>query len=220
MQAERVTGDSRRSQLSCCGRRFELLHADSLTPLLRQGAADLIYAALPAYYDIFARASVPVRDVIGASLGVSGTTLASVRIAADVETGSAVGAVAGLPEDELARAQIADLQRLIKGAERTAATKAQEKLRAYSGTVPAVSGDGYYLARIAVVRDWRGTGLGDRLLEEFQRQGGGHTALSLHVHQNNNRAISFYRRHGYEVTSSGRAEFLYMRRPLLAASDG
>lgn len=58
-----------------------------------------------------------------------------------------------------------------------------------------------YLDQLAVRPDQRGSGLADMLVAEAQRLCP--DGLSLHVNQDNRRAVRFYARHGFETVSAG-----------------
>lgn len=60
-----------------------------------------------------------------------------------------------------------------------------------------------YLEIIAVAKDWRGSGLANRLLQwvEEKSRAWGLSIMALHVHRDNWAALKFYERNGYESTS-------------------
>ncbi len=69
-----------------------------------------------------------------------------------------------------------------------------------------IAADEAELANIAVISEWRERGLGSSLLQTFQREAAcrGARRLYLDVRLSNERAQSFYRRHGYEVVGRRR----------------
>ncbi|MBP2414664.1 GNAT superfamily N-acetyltransferase [Arthrobacter stackebrandtii] len=90
----------------------------------------------------------------------------------------------------------------VHGIQLAAVTGAGGWVGTMGGYVPD-SATGPLLVGVFVVPEWRGTGAGlaDALLEsveEWARAKDGR--LTLHVHEDNARAISFYERHGYAAT--------------------
>lgn len=76
------------------------------------------------------------------------------------------------------------------------------------GNVAPPDGDGgispMELRRIYVHPDWHGRGVGDVLLAESMRhaQAQGHDVVWLGTNELNDRAVAFYRKHGFEVVGS------------------
>lgn len=55
-----------------------------------------------------------------------------------------------------------------------------------------------YIAGIFVKKEFRGLGIGKELLNFVKEK---HTSLTLHVYQKNQRAMEFYKREGFFITS-------------------
>ena len=168
-------------------------------------AAVLVYSSLPAFYDVFASFGAPVHAVIARSFHVRGTSLQDATLALDARD-TVVGVVAHLDLSELTRASYADLQLLLRASDGEP-DQLRDALHSYSQKVPLIPGTGRYLARFAVSPSMRGSGLSHLLLDRFEDEGA--SAFYLHVHRDNKRAISFYRRRGYALTGPV-AEFRVM----------
>lgn len=65
--------------------------------------------------------------------------------------------------------------------------------------------DRAFVFSVYVAADFRGRGVADQLLDRIEgwAREEGHAALFLYVHQDNARAIGFYRRRGYRFTGDG-----------------
>jgi ribosomal protein S18 acetylase RimI-like enzyme len=185
---------------------FRLIDARACDDRCLAQAAALVYSSLPLYYDLFVSFGAPVQDILERSFRVRGTSVESavLALAANDEV---VGVVAGHDLSTLQRTSFADLQLLIGGVETSVRTPVREALRAYSQDVPPISGTGRYLARIAVAPSARGSGLGDLLLTHFEQSG---EHFYLHVHRDNERAISFYRRRDYQMALGPETAFRVM----------
>ncbi|MDF2181148.1 GNAT family N-acetyltransferase [Neptuniibacter sp. CAU 1671] len=81
--------------------------------------------------------------------------------------------------------------------------------KALDGYVPLPSQDAYYINNIAVDYNLRGQGLGKRLLQHTidKARRHGFSRIELDVTESNTAAISFYKKHGFDHTStSGTAD--------------
>jgi ribosomal protein S18 acetylase RimI-like enzyme len=77
--------------------------------------------------------------------------------------------------------------------------------------VPPVDERGLYLARFAVDESVRGTNLASDLLRRLIDEAGD-DGMSLHVRADNERAIAFYRKHGFAITDAGGTDYRVMER--------
>lgn len=168
----------------------------------RQQAAVLAAEAMPILYDPVGPPAVPM--------------LAAEFLLPDGELGQAVatvgeqvdGLVAAYPATDYADRQRNSLHHALGNLDRAGAGQLIAALRDLSGEVPSEGLDGDYIARFTVRSALRGSGTADRLMETFVVA---RPLVTLHVRADNGRAISFYRRHGFEERSRSRSYLLMQR---------
>jgi ribosomal protein S18 acetylase RimI-like enzyme len=168
----------------------------------RRQAAVLAAEAMPILYDPVGSQAIPM--------------LAAEFLLPDGELGQAVavvggevdGLVAAYPAADYADRQRTSLHHALGNLDRVGASKMVAALRDLSGEVPSEGLNGVYIARFTVRSALRGSGLADRLMETFVAD---RPLATLHVSADNVRAISFYRRHGFEERSRSRSYLLLKR---------
>jgi GNAT superfamily N-acetyltransferase len=168
---------------------------------LRVEAAKLAAEAMSALYE-------PVGDevigVLASEFLIEGSELG--EAAALVDSG-VQGLIAAYPAHEYQNRQRISLHHALGNLSAPAAQRLIRQLRVLAEQIPRERLKGEYIARFAVRADARGSGVADKLMALFLAE---HPSASLHVRAANERAIRFYRRHGFEL--GGRGEFLLMWR--------
>lgn len=165
-------------------------------------AASLAVQAMSSLYDA-------VGDAVVA-------TLAGEFLIADGELGQSLavmdpdvaGLVAAYPAEQLKARQAVSLHHALGSLDRDSGARLIARLRELSAMVPQAGLAGSYIARFAVRSDRRGSGLANDMMEVFVSD---HPLVTLHVRTDNDRAISFYRRHGF-VSREQTDDFVLMRR--------
>lgn len=186
---------------------FHIVPAATLDQDRREVAAEFARLALEAYY-----AALPPTlacTLIGDAFTIEGDEVADAMVALD-DDGRPVGLVAGYALGDLALRQQIGLHHLLSNLPSDIVPDFVAASRALSGEVPAIDGDGYYLARIGIDPAARGSGLADQLMSRFLSDAGPRDAV-LHVHGDNARAIAFYRRLGFVIENDSRAYWVMRR---------
>lgn len=178
-----------------------LIDCSALSEAQRLAAAKLASEAMSALYDPVGDEVIPM---LAEEFCVEGSELAdSVAL---VET-TVDGLVASYPSEEYQTRQRVSLHHALGYLSREAGGRLIAQLRLLADQIPQGGLEGEYVARFAVRNDLRGCGTADRLMDLFVAD---HGTVSLHVRSDNDRAIRFYRRHGFVPKTSG--EFHLMQR--------
>lgn len=181
-----------------------LVGAATMGSEARLAMADLAHEALAPFYN---RLSIPknallavladeVRDP-STELGVARAILVDERVA---------GLIVAYPAGEMHVRQQASLFHLL----RSGAGESDVLLdaaAAQAADVSPIASDAYYLARIAVAKAQRGSGLAATLLSAINEGLPPLMPIALHVHRDNERAIRFYRRYGYARSDDAHLAF-------------
>ncbi|MBI5162528.1 MAG: GNAT family N-acetyltransferase [Magnetospirillum sp.] len=162
--------------------------------------ARLIHASLPEYYDLLPVTAEMRLAAIADMVGTRGTELERVRVA--MVEGRPMGVLAGIPAAGLRRAHILATLALLRQVAADHRARCQTDITDFATQIELVGTASYYLARIAVAPAARGMGIADCLMAEFLTEAGTRPA-SLHVKTDNERAIRFYRRHGFADAETG-----------------
>lgn len=170
------------------------------TETYRRAVADLIMLSLPEFYDILGRYIPDLCTVVAGRLSQQGGELRNCHVLQG-ERGMPQGVFCCYPSEALAMAQMTDLRAMLRNAAKDNKTKIQQELAESAGDMAAVPADGCYLSRFAVAPECRGQGAANDLIDGFKTFAPG-TPLYLHVNRDNARAISFYRRHGFDFIPS------------------
>jgi len=173
--------------------RITLVPIHEVSLLKRGKASQLIFDAIPEFYEIFGNKR-NVLLAISELLGKTNSDISSGVMALDND--SVVGICTWVSNENLSSAQMYHLYYL-----RTKLAKGNEelssKLKSYSKKIePTHNLKSLYLSRIAVSRDYMGTGLSSRIVDEFMKHADTGRFGSLHVKDDNKRAIKFYNKNG------------------------
>ena len=177
--------------------RLVPIHGVSLPK--RGEASQLIFDAIPEFYEIFGNKR-NVLLAISELLGETNSDISSGVMALDNDC--VVGICTWVSNENLSSAQMYHLHYL-----RTKLARRNEeflsKLKSYSEKIePTHNLKSLYLSRITVSRDYMGTGLSSRMVDEFMKHVDAGQFGSLHVKVNNRRAIKFYNKMGFDFISS------------------
>lgn len=171
-----------------------LVGAATMGPEARLAMAALAHEALAPYYDRLATPTGALLAVLADEVCDPSTELAAAR--AMLVDDRVVGLIVAYPAGEMQPRQQASLFHLLRsgiGEDDVLLDAAT----AQAADVPPIAADAYYLARIAVAEAQRGSGIATRLLASIDESLPPSMPVALHVHRDNERAIRFYRRHGY-----------------------
>ncbi len=179
----------------------------------KRQAARLVMLSLDAFYTVFARVRPDLVDVIAGRIGHPNSETQDCVMCGDT-AGSVTGVFASYPSALMRTLQIQDTRALMRDLDRSQRNDVQAQLATLSARIAKVQGDSYYLSRIAVSPRCRGNGTADHLIELFQHKAREFEKLSLHVHCDNDRAIAFYTRHGFEpITTDSNLDYILMEKP-------
>lgn len=176
--------------------RFQIVDPTGLSRAQRLAATGLVVRTLPHYYESVLCASGSGMEILADLFGFPGGTAGNTVVALDRD-GTVAGTVAGNGSGAVQRAQMAYMQTLFRRLDDQQRAALREILADTARRTESISTPGWYLAGISVAPDCHGSGLADCLMEVFYAQAPDAQEYSLHVHRDNVRAISFYRRHGF-----------------------
>lgn len=181
---------------------------EQVTPSFQREVAQLIFDALPDFYEMIPLDHVGILDMI-ATETVTEATECFAPLIARID-GMLAGVVCGFPLAELGARQQQSLLHIMRRLDRPEQKVFRTAARAAVSISPITPVEGLYVARIAVAPRFRGQGVGRAVLEAFR--GRSRTAtVSLHVDAGNNAAIAFYRRIGFEIIGQGDFRKIAMR---------
>jgi ribosomal protein S18 acetylase RimI-like enzyme len=166
----------------------------TLSEAQRLAAANLASEAMSTLYDLVGDEVVPM---LAKEFEVEGTELADAVALVD---STVEGLVASYPAEEYQSRQRVSLHHALGNLGHEAGDRLMEQLRQLAGQIPQGGVEGEYVARFAVRSDLRGSGAADRLMDLFVAN---HSVVTLHVRDDNARAIGFYRRHGFVRKKAG-----------------
>jgi ribosomal protein S18 acetylase RimI-like enzyme len=165
----------------------------------RLNAACLVMESLPDYYAVDGIDEIEMAAAVAALIGESQSEIEKGYAA--VCGNEVVGILTYLYSESLSAARLVGAQTLFKRLSQESARQFRNHLRNYDagyGTVPDRS---IYLSRFAIHKNYRGSGLASQMMELFLSLKGDpgvrRDTFSLHVDQKNERAIAFYRKHGF-----------------------
>tara|TARA_B100000780_G_C20936877_1_gene373575 strand:- start:332 stop:763 length:432 start_codon:yes stop_codon:yes gene_type:complete len=83
----------------------------------------------------------------------------------------------------------------------------------FSNNVPNIQKKSLYLSRIAISEDFQGNGYSTEVLRYFEKEAkkNGHNLISLHVHFNNKKAISVYKKYGFFIENNQYDYFIMLK---------
>jgi len=181
----------------------------AIDPPQREQAASLVYESFSEYYDLIPTSSKNRLEIIVSHFEAEGTETFGSTVALDKQ-GSVLGVYSALPATEVKRAQIMTSALIMRSLEQKIRAEFRERLEGFAGQVPDVPDDTFYLSRIAVAAEHRGSGVATQLIKRFRGEATEFPRCSVHVRADNAQAIRFYRKHGFEDLRHGPARYLVM----------
>ncbi len=178
--------------------------------------AQLIIESLPDYYALFEGYGRSMPEIVSEMLSLSGSSVSETMALAQIGTGtddSVAGIMASIAGPKLMAANLIDLRHLLASVPLEQQEDVKRKVASFGEQVPRADTEIYYLSRIAVRQDLYGSGLADDLLNAFAEGNPGFPAVGLQVNSDNARAISFYRRHGYQPSGDQSCGYLFLQKP-------
>lgn len=169
-------------------------------------AAQLVQSALPSYFG--SMGSENAGSVITSDFNSNGTELEDCQAA--LAGGSVAGILCTYPMAELEERQYRSVQLVARTLAADDYRRFADNLRTLRSGLPTIAGDGTYLAFIAVDESAKGSGLANHLMQQAIATAG-QAPLLLTVKNNNPRARSFYKRHGFAVADEG-SQFSLLQR--------
>ena len=188
--------------------------ADSTPKLVRQ-LADLpdadryIQRTLPwvheagnPYFDWLFGGAAAAHAVLNAWMSRPSSEVSVRRISILMSPTDASGGFLALSGDELARARRADTLATLK----EQVPGLRDRLAAARGLFSPVEPDEFYLSKIGVALEFRSTGMGRKLIQEYLDSGrsAGFRRFRLNVSADNDRAVALYRAAGFGVDARKR----------------
>ena len=188
-----------------------ILQASTLSAAHRTVCADLAIEALPEFYNYVAVTRSALVQAVADEISAEGCELS--ETVAMLKNGAVAGICCSYPAEELSSRQGISLLRLLELLPAKDQDIFLQDVREHAASIPRIPSATHYLARIAVDRPFRGTGIAAHLLDHFLSQGEPERGWSLHVSSENERAKAFYYRHGFRTIGSSEGRFLLMTRP-------
>jgi ribosomal protein S18 acetylase RimI-like enzyme len=163
--------------------------------------ASLIYRELPKYYNLIPLEKDDLIELIAYVLLSERANLADYTHALiSNSTKSIVGVYSAFPATELPTRDSFELMAMMDFKEGLFNASSLKAIKQNKSTVSTnVLENSYYLSRLALAEDHRGKGLADVLLQHFFVEGKEYNLYSLHVAQDNSRAIRFYEKNGFTM---------------------
>lgn len=164
----------------------------------------LIRDASPDYFDLLFGGRENCLRKIAALARQPNSGFSTDRMVAAVEGAKIVGIALYMHGRELLSRQRADMLYLMKVSEPSDRIHVQANAETIRAMTPPVDQGEFYLRALAVSPDFRGLGIGGRLLEHYICDGvqSGAAYLRLDVREHNVAAIGMYRRHGFQVVKT------------------
>jgi ribosomal protein S18 acetylase RimI-like enzyme len=184
----------------------DLFHADPDRALRLAG---LVWLAARELYETFPQERNQVLRLIAQQIGAPGGELENTLVLRNHDD---IALVSGVAMPGLAAAQANAALAHLRNVDRQQRPDLAARLRAYARQLEPTSGDGLYIARVAVAPDKRGQGLGRRIMLEYLDRAG-NVAVHLHAHRDNEPAISLYKSLGFVPRTESRFAFILLTRP-------
>ena len=183
----------------------ERIAASDLTPAERRACGDMIFRALPQFYELLPLPRDTICDVLGEQIGKSGTEVEQAYI---LRSGDAILAtLTAVPADRFATAKKNGLFSLLRHVPRSQMVALTKAMATFESRVCPAPPDGLYLARLGV-NDKGAVGSGTRLLRSVLAERT-EQCFSLHVRRANP-AAWLYRKLGFEYLPQDQYEFRCM----------
>lgn len=181
-----------------------LVGAATIEPGARAAMACLAHEALASYYDRLFIPAERLRAILADEACDPSTELGAGQVM--LAGGRVGGLIVAYPASEMQARQQASLFHLLQ-AQVDASEAILAAAEAQAAAVPPIAPDAFYLARIAVAAERRGTGLAETLLSSVGAGLPESLPIGLHVHRDNERAIRFYLRCGFIRTDGADLPF-------------
>jgi len=167
----------------------------TLSAQQREQAANLAYVAFEDFYDLFSEDRVKIVAVIADQLKSFSELNQHVVC---FQATRVVGFCGFYNSPEMSQRQIAGIRGLFNTANNI--IESTKALGQYRKHFVAPSGDGVYISRFVIDKDLRGSGLAADLLSNAEStfHAMGAKQVRLHVRRDNERALAFYIKTGYE----------------------
>jgi hypothetical protein len=183
----------------------EQIATNDLTPEERRACGDMIFRALPQFYELLPLPRETVCDILAGQIGKSGTEMEEAYI---LRSGDAILAtLTAVPADRFAAAKKNGLFSLLRHVPRSQTISLTKAMAAFESRVCPAPANGLYLARLGVSGEGvlgSGTRLLRSVLAERPEQ-----FFSLHVHHANP-AAWLYRKLGFVYLPEDQYEFRCM----------
>jgi ribosomal protein S18 acetylase RimI-like enzyme len=170
-------------------------------------ASRLIVLSLPDYYKVFSGNDEKLIATIAEQFAMPNSELGFAR--AEIAHNKVIGVYCALPSEQLRSAQIIGAHHLIKRLQVDQGV-IRNKLSSLGYSIESIDTKSWYLSRIAVDTASRGSGVADRLMENYMQSSPLVGPYTLHVRYDNLRAIAFYRRHGFTAATTHDGIYLTM----------
>lgn len=187
---------------------LRLVHCRMLATNQRRQAAGLVITSFAEFYARMKLDPGRLLDLITDELALEGTELE--HVVAAIGGGEIRGIMCSYPSDELKQRQIASLFHMASGLNSNEEELLFNELSTHAASTPKLPEQSYYLARLAVARQYQNQGVANFLLLRFAGLGNLFSCLSLHVLESNARAVAFYRKHGFQVFGDGSLPYVCM----------
>jgi len=186
-------------------KNISIINVSKLDEAHRLSAAYLVMEALPAYYRIDGIDELEMATAVAGLIGESGSELEKGYAALCGD--EVVGILTFLCSELLPPARLVGAQALFKRLSQDSAKQFRNHLRHYDAGFGIVPDGRIYLSRFAIDQYFRGSGLASQMMELFlsleDASGVRRDKFSLHVDRQNERAIAFYRKHGFGIHYTG-----------------
>ena len=163
-------------------------------PAERMRLATLIQEAAAGYYGVFALPYSELLEEIASQILAAGTELESIWVLREGDVPA--GVAAAFDASSLAIRRQVSLARFLKRLPREDRRSCLARMQEYVAEIEPYSGDGLYLARVAVSPAYRKRGVASRLMKGLIAEIGGEK-IALHVATDNAAAIALYRKLGF-----------------------
>lgn len=190
---------------------FEKKSIDELSTEERLVGAHLIYEAFYPFYTLISLDQYSCAQLISGYMGLEDTDLEHIHFF--FRAGKLAGLYAGYDGAEYAARQQMSVKYLMENLERDILGTFLGNLRVFGqgfGSMP--DSNPYYLSRLSVHPDQRGTDCAKNILDDYFAQRSAQD-YCLHVSSDNIRAIRFYEKHGFTLNETDKNYPVMLRPP-------
>jgi ribosomal protein S18 acetylase RimI-like enzyme len=186
-------------------KNISIVNVSAIDEARRLSASYLVMESLPAYYMVDGIDELEMATAVAGLIGESGSEIEKGYAALSGE--EVVGIFTFLCSELLSKARLVGTQALIKRLSHDSAKQFCNHLKHYDAGFGIVPDGSIYLSRFAIDKYYRGSGLASQMIELFLSLeddfGVRRDKFSLHVDRKNERAIAFYRKHGFGIHHTG-----------------